>query len=171
MPRCIFKILFSMSGWSADNGRVQGRKQSRPKNCTGEEEKSWHKDQNRWWHQKPTMRPKTNEDTKNQWWHQKPTMTPKPTMTLGNPNNYETRLLSLACCTTCRLFRSQSQMTTDGLTRFGHYGAVGPFGEGPWRGLSKKITGTSPNFWPFTRGPILKRTTGKFVMSWFWWKA
>ena len=120
---------------------------------------------------KPMMTPKTNDETKNQWWHQKPTMTPKPTMTLGNPNNYETRLLSLACCTTCRLFRSQSQMTTDGLTRFGHYGAVGPFGEDPWRGLSKKFTGTSPNFWPFTRGPILKRTTGKFVISWFWWKA
>ena len=107
---------------------------------------------------KPMKTPKTNDETKNQWWHQKPTMTPKPTMTLGNPNNYETRLLSLACCTTCRLFRSQSQMTTDGLTRFGHYGAVGPFGEGPWRGQSKRLAGTLPNFWPFTRGPISRRT-------------
>ena len=49
------------------------------------------------------------------------------------------RRQSLVGCTTCRLFRSQSQMTTEGPTGFGRCKAEAPFGEAPWRGRSKRL--------------------------------
>ena len=87
----------------------------------------------------------------------------KKTKTDGDTNT-KSLATSLVCCTTCRLFRSQSQMTTDGQNRFGHCEAVGPLGEDPWRGQSKKLAGTLPKFWPFARGPNSRRTAGIFVI-------